>query len=109
MVTVRWTAERGWHDARSRPLAELSLHPATMAFHYGQTIFEGLKAFWRPDGRHVLFRPRDHAARFARSARRMAMPELPEADFLAAVTALLRVDGDWVPRPAGTASTCGRS
>lgn len=101
MVTARWTAERGWHDARTQPLAEFSLHPATMAFHYGQTIFEGLKAFWRPAGQHVLFRPRDHAARFARSARRMAMPELPEADFLAAVEAVLRVDAAWVPPARG--------
>ncbi|MFJ1761251.1 branched-chain amino acid aminotransferase [Amycolatopsis sp. NPDC088138] len=101
MVTARWDAANGWHDARSRPLAEFSLHPATMAFHYGQTVFEGLKAFWRPDGQRALFRPEDHARRFARSARRMAMPELPEADFVAAVEALLRVDGAWVPPARG--------
>ena len=47
MVTVRWHAELGWHDARVGPLAAFSLHPATMALHYGQTVFEGLKAFWR--------------------------------------------------------------
>ncbi|WP_410611301.1 branched-chain amino acid aminotransferase [Amycolatopsis sp. lyj-109] len=101
MVTARWTAVRGWHDARTGPLAAFTLHPATMALHYGQTVFEGLKAFWRPAGQRVLFRPRDHAARFARSARRMAMPELAEADFVAAVEALLRVDGDWVPSARG--------
>jgi branched-chain amino acid aminotransferase len=101
MVTARWDAARGWHDARRRPLAEFSLHPATMAFHYGQTVFEGLKAFWRPDGQRALFRPEDHARRFARSARRMAMPELPVADFVAALEALLRADGAWVPRARG--------
>ena len=101
MVTVRWHAELGWHDARVGPLAAFSLHPATMALHYGQTIFEGLKAFWRPNGQRALFRPADHARRFTRSARRMAMPTLPEEDFLAALEALLRADGAWVPRVRG--------
>jgi len=98
MVTVRWHAELGWHDARVGPLAAFSLHPATMALHYGQTVFEGLKAFWRPNGQRALFRPVDHARRFTQSARRMAMPTLPEEDFLAALEALLRADGTWVPR-----------
>ena len=98
MVTVRWSAEQGWHDASVGPLAAFSLHPATMALHYGQTVFEGLKAFWRPNGQRALFRPVDHARRFTQSARRMAMPTLPEEDFLAALEALLRADGTWVPR-----------
>jgi branched-chain amino acid aminotransferase len=101
MVTVRWQAERGWHDAMVRPLTAFSLHPATMAFHYGQTIFEGMRAFWRPDGQRALFRVVDHASRFNRSAARMAMPTLPEADFVAAVRALVRADSDWVPSPRG--------
>jgi branched-chain amino acid aminotransferase len=101
MVTVRWHAELGWHDARVGPLTAFSLHPATMALHYGQTIFEGMKAFWRPNGQRALFRPVDHARRFARSARRMAMPTLPEQDFVAALEALLWADGAWVPRARG--------
>jgi branched-chain amino acid aminotransferase len=101
MVTVRWSAELGWHDARVGPLAAFSLHPATMALHYGQTVFEGLKAFWRPNGQRALFRPVDHARRFNSSAHRMAMPTLPEADFLAALEALLKADGAWVPRARG--------
>ncbi|EOD69357.1 branched-chain amino acid aminotransferase [Amycolatopsis vancoresmycina] len=101
MVTARWTAGDGWQPARTGPLAAFSLHPATMAFHYGQTIFEGLKAFWRPDGQRALFRPGDHARRFARSARRMAMPELPADAFLAAVAALTRIDREWVPQARG--------
>jgi branched-chain amino acid aminotransferase len=101
MVTVRWSAEAGWHDATVEPLAAFSLHPATMALHYGQTIFEGMKAFWRPNGERALFRPADHARRFNRSAHRMAMPTLPEADFVAALEALLRADGAWVPRARG--------
>jgi branched-chain amino acid aminotransferase len=101
MVTVRWSADVGWHDAKVGPLAALSLHPATMALHYGQTIFEGLKAFWRPNGQRALFRPADHARRFNSSARRMAMPTLPEEDFVAALEALLRADSAWVPRARG--------
>jgi branched-chain amino acid aminotransferase len=101
MVTLRWSAEVGWHDAKVGPLAAFSLHPATMALHYGQTIFEGMKAFWRPNGQLALFRPADHARRFNSSARRLAMPTLPEEDFVAALEALLRADGDWVPRTRG--------
>ncbi len=101
MVTVRWSAEVGWHDAQVGPLAAMSLHPATMALHYGQTIFEGMKAFWRPNGQRALFRPADHARRFNSSARRMAMPTLPGEDFVAALEALVRVDSAWVPRARG--------
>src|SRR6266511_3842413 len=101
MVTARWQGERGWHDARVEPFASFSLHPATMGLHYGQTVFEGLKAFWRPNGQRALFRPGDHARRFTRSAHRMAMPTLPEQDFVAALEALLRVDGAWVPPTRG--------
>ena len=101
MVTVRWSAEAGWHDAKVGPVAALSLHPATMALHYGQTIFEGMKTFWRPNGQRALFRPADHARRFNSSARRLAMPTLPEEDFVSALEALLRADGGWVPRARG--------
>jgi branched-chain amino acid aminotransferase len=101
MVSVRWSAEVGWHDAEVGPLAAMSLHPATMALHYGQTIFEGMKAFWRPNGQRALFRPADHARRFNSSAHRMAMPTLPEEIFVGAVEALLRADGAWVPRSRG--------
>lgn len=101
MVTMRWSAEVGWCDAKVGPLAAMSLHPATMALHYGQTIFEGMKAFWRPNGQRALFRPADHARRFNRSALRLSMPTLPEEHFVAALETLLRVDGGWVPRTRG--------
>ncbi|WP_245839620.1 branched-chain amino acid aminotransferase [Mycobacterium aquaticum] len=101
MVTMRWSAEVGWRDAKVGPLAAMSLHPATMALHYGQTIFEGMKAFWRPNGQRALFRPADHARRFNRSARRLTMPTLPEEQFVAALEALVRIDGGWVPRTRG--------
>jgi branched-chain amino acid aminotransferase len=97
MVTARWTAEHGWHDARLRPYGPIQLDPATAALHYGQTVFEGLKAYRWADGSIVTFRPDANARRFARSARRLAMPELPEQLFCDALDALVRQDRHWVP------------
>jgi len=98
MVTARWTEGRGWHDVELVPYGPLSLDPATMALHYGQEIFEGLKAYRWDDGRIASFRPRMNAARFNRSAHRLAMPELPEELFLECIQALVAQDRDWVPR-----------
>jgi len=98
-----WTADAGWHGAGVVPYAALSVDPAVSALHYGQTIFEGLKAFRRPDGGLALFRPRAHADRFARSARRLSMPGIEPELLLAGVRALLREDADWMPRAPGTA------
>ena len=103
MVTVRWTEGRGWHDAQLVPYAPLSLDPANMILHYAQTIFEGLKAYRRPDGSVATFRPTANARRFRSSARRLAMPELPEELFVEACDALVRQDEAWVP-PHGEAS-----
>ena len=64
MVSMRWSAQEGWHERQVGPLTAMSMHPATMALHYGQTIFEGMKAFWRPGGRRAVYRPADHARRF---------------------------------------------
>lgn len=100
MVTITYDAD-GWHSARVGPLAPLPLHPATAALHYAQEVFEGLKAHRRGDGSVVLFRADAHAARFNRSLRRMAMPELPEELFVAAIRALVTVDAAWVPGGAG--------
>jgi len=97
MVTIGWTEGRGWHDAQLVPYGPLELDPATMSLHYGQEIFEGLKAYRRSDGSVATFRPLMNAARFNRSARRLAMPELPEDLFLAALEALVRADRAWVP------------
>ena len=101
MVTVRWTEDRGWHDARLAGYAPLQLDPSAMVLHYGQAIFEGLKAYRQPDGGVAVFRPQENAARFARSAARLAMPELPEELFVEAVDALVRADRDWVPTADG--------
>jgi len=97
MVTIRWTADAGWHDATLHPYQPLDLDPAVMTLHYGQSIFEGLKAYRRVDGSLALFRPWENAARFQRSARRLAMPPLPEAAFLGSIEALVNQDRAWVP------------
>ncbi|MBX5447463.1 MAG: branched-chain amino acid aminotransferase [Acidothermus cellulolyticus] len=98
MVTITWTADRGWHDARLRPYAPLALDPATAVFHYGQAIFEGFKAYAQPDGSIKTFRPDANARRFQKSAQRMALPELPVDDFVAATDLLISTDRAWVPR-----------
>jgi branched-chain amino acid aminotransferase len=98
MVQARWIAEKGWHDAAVVPYGPLSLDPATNSIHYGQSIFEGLKAYRHADGAIYTFRPEANARRFQRSARRLAMAELPEELFLESVRALIAQDGDWVPQ-----------
>jgi branched-chain amino acid aminotransferase len=97
MVTVSWTTERGWHDAQLRPYGPFTMDPASQVFHYAQEIFEGLKAYRQATGPVVAFRPGANAARFNRSAARMAMPELPEDAFLRAIELLVTQDRDWVP------------
>jgi branched-chain amino acid aminotransferase len=97
MVTIAWTADSGWHDAQLRPYGPFSLDPACQVFHYGQEIFEGLKAYRQAGGPIVTFRPSANAARFASSARRMGMPPLPEDAFVRAVELLVTQDRDWVP------------
>jgi branched-chain amino acid aminotransferase len=101
MITLRWSAERGWHDARLEPYGPFTFDPATMVFHYSQEFFEGLKAYRQDNGSITLFRPDANAARFNRSARRMAMPELPEETFVRALELLVAQDRDWVPAGEG--------
>src|SRR4051812_12397210 len=105
MVTVTWTAGQGWHDAQVRPYGPLLLDPSAAVLHYAQEIFEGLKAYRHDDGSIWGFRPDQNAARFQRSARRLALPELPAEDFVGAVRALVEADAGWVPASgAGEAS-----
>ena len=101
MVTIRWSAERGWHDGRLEPHGPITLDPATSVLHYGQEIFEGLKAYVQAGGPVVAFRPEANAARFNLSAARMAMPALPESAFVRAIELLVRHDRDWVPATGG--------
>jgi branched-chain amino acid aminotransferase len=97
MVRIDWSAGAGWDQGQVLPYGPLTLDPATMALHYAQLIFEGLKAYRQPDGTIATFRPDANAVRFQRSARRMAMPELPEELFVESIRALVDVDRDWVP------------
>ena len=101
MATIRWTSEAGWHDARIEPYGPIALDPAAAVFHYGQEIFEGLKAYVQADGSIAAFRPEANAARFNRSAHRMAMPELPEHLFVRAIELLVAQDRGWVPAAEG--------
>jgi branched-chain amino acid aminotransferase len=101
MATIRWEAGRGWHDARIEPYGPITLDPAAAVFHYGQEIFEGLKAYTQADGSVATFRPQANAARFNRSAARLAMPELPESLFVRAIELLVARDRTWVPTAAG--------
>ena len=104
MVSIEWTEEDGWHDAQVRPYGPISLDPATSVLHYGQAIFEGLKAYRHEDGSITTFRPEQNAARFQHSAHRLAMPELPEETFIEAIKQLVTVDQDWVPAAGGEAA-----
>ena len=97
MVRAKWTEEAGWHDAELVPYGPLMLDPATNFVHYGQSIFEGLKAYRHADGSIVTFRPHMNAGRFKRSARRLAMAELPDELFVGSIEALVRQDHAWVP------------
>jgi branched-chain amino acid aminotransferase len=97
MVTARWTRTEGWHGATVEPYRPIELDPAAMVLHYGQAIFEGLKAYRHADGSIQSFRPESNAERFRRSARRLAMPELPDELFLGSLRELVAVDERWVP------------
>ncbi|MBF4630230.1 branched-chain amino acid aminotransferase [Clavibacter michiganensis subsp. phaseoli] len=100
MVQIDWTLDAGWHDARVVPYGPLQLDPAASVLHYGQEIFEGMKAYRHADGSVWTFRPDRNAARLQRSARRLALPELATEDFVESVTQLVRTDIEWVPRAA---------
>jgi branched-chain amino acid aminotransferase len=97
MVTVRYVEGRGWHDAAVTARGPISIDPACAVLHYAQEIFEGMKAYRAADGAPVLFRPDANARRFQESARRMAMPVLPQGLFIEAVERLVSIDRDWIP------------
>ncbi|MET0252231.1 MAG: branched-chain amino acid aminotransferase [Novosphingobium sp.] len=101
MVSIAYTEGKGWHDATVGPRGPIALDPATAVLHYAQEIFEGLKAYRLADGGTALFRPGSNAARFNESARRLAMPELPEATFVEAIRQLVTADREWFPPVEG--------
>ncbi|MCQ9352285.1 branched-chain amino acid aminotransferase [Corynebacterium sp. 153RC1] len=104
MVCIEWSEEKGWHDAKVRPYAPLSLDPSTSVFHYGQAIFEGIKAYRQEDGSIKTFRPEANAQRLQRSAARIRMPELPEELFIESLRQLVEIDQAWVPAAGGEES-----
>ncbi|HLS15588.1 MAG TPA: branched-chain amino acid aminotransferase [Beutenbergiaceae bacterium] len=102
MARVAWTPERGWYGHRVEAYGPLSLDPATAVLHYAQEIFEGMKAYRHADGSVWTFRPRANAARFAASARRLALPVLSEEEFIASIQSLVATDVEWVPDSPGS-------
>ena len=102
MFIMDWEAERGWHDARIVPFANISLHPASTVLHYGAEIFEGLKAYRRADGGVQLFRPMENIRRMNNSADRMCMPKIDEKDMLEILTEYVRIEERFVPHSFGT-------
>ncbi|MFC6017505.1 branched-chain amino acid aminotransferase [Plantactinospora solaniradicis] len=97
MVIVRYAEGKGWYDARVEARAPIPMDPASAVLHYAQEIFEGLKAYRAVDGSVTMFRPDANAARFADSARRMAMPPLPQQVFLDSLRHLIEIDRAWLP------------
>lgn len=100
MVDICWSASGGWHRPRVQPYGPISLDPAAAVLHYGQEIFEGIKAYRHADGSIHTFRPRSNAERMQRSARRMALPELPTEYFLQSLREIIAVDAAWTPSGA---------
>lgn len=91
-----------WQDACVKPYGPLSLEPAAKVFHYGQEVFEGMKAYKDADGQVWLFRPLENQKRLNRSASRLAIPEVPETLFMEGLKTLLRTDSEWVPTAPGS-------
>jgi branched-chain amino acid aminotransferase len=102
MFLFDYDPQRGWHAPRIVPYGPLQIDPAASALHYGQALFEGLKAFRGVDGKVRLFQPQRHAARLVGSAERLCMPNLPAELFMEALLAFMQVEKDWTPAAAGT-------
>lgn len=97
MFVMDYTQGVGWHDPRIVPYQDLTLSPAAMVFHYGQEMFEGLKAYKGDDGANYLFRPDMNAKRTNDTNDRLCIPRVPEEDYVQAVKAIVSVDQDWIP------------
>ena len=102
MFVMDYTEGKGWHDARIVPFQNLVMSPAAMVFHYGQEMFEGLKAYKGVDDKVRLFRPDMNAKRTNDTNDRLCIPQLPVEDFVEAVKAVVKVDEDWIPTEDGT-------
>ena len=102
MFLMDYDPALGWHDARIVPFENLSLSPAAAVFHYGAEVFEGLKAYRRPDGQIQLFRPWENFKRLNNSAERITLPQVDPDFVLAALKKLVDIERDWVPSLPGT-------
>ena len=102
MFIMDYETGKGWHDARVVPYAPISLDPSAMVFHYGQEMFEGLKAYKTDDGKMLLFRPDKNIERANRTNCRICIPEIPEEDFLQAIKEVVKIDEAWIPTKPGT-------
>ena len=102
MFVMNYTRGRGWHDPRIVPYQDITLSPAAMVFHYGQEMFEGLKAYKGEDGKNYLFRPDMNAKRTNDTNDRLCIPRVPEDDYVQAVKAIVKVDEAWIPTEPGT-------
>lgn len=103
MFVMNYAPEQGWHSPRIEPYQQLGIEPGNLTLHYGQTIFEGLKAYRWEDGSIQLFRPTDHIERLSRSAERLCMPDFDRDLLLEAFKQFVDVDRNWVPAQPGTA------
>ncbi|MEG1741315.1 MAG: branched-chain amino acid aminotransferase [Acetivibrio sp.] len=102
MFVMNYETEKGWFDPRIVPYGKISLEPSAMVFHYGQEMFEGLKAYKAEDGRTLLFRPDKNIERANKTNRRICIPEIPEEDFLQALKEVVKTDEAWIPAKPGT-------
>ena len=101
MFVMSYDEGQGWHDPEIRPYAPIELSPAAMCLHYGQTVFEGLKAYRTADGKIQLFRPEENFKRLNQSNERLVIPELPIDMAMEGLMELLKVEKDWVPSKDG--------
>ena len=102
MYIMPYNKEQGWHDPKIVPYQPITLEPSAMVFHYGQEMFEGLKAYKAADGSNYLFRPDMNAKRTNNTNDRLCIPQIPVEDFVQAVKAIVSVDQDWIPTEPGT-------
>ena len=102
MFIMNYTNGKGWHDPRIVPFQDITLSPAAMVYHYGQEMFEGLKAYKGVGGETLLFRPDMNGKRTNDTNDRLCIPRLPVEDFVQAVKAIVKVDEDWIPTEPGT-------
>lgn len=102
MFIMDYEVEKGWYDPRIVPYAPLELEPSSAILHYGQAVFEGMKAFRAEDGRILLFRPEQNMARLNRSNERMCIPQIDEEFALQAIKKLVEIESDWIPSAPGT-------